>query len=96
MLYIIIGLIAVLLITLYIIRNLLKKNEKQEDILIEYLNYLDKISKIIIISDKKLKQLDYLGSFESDDETGIIFKSILEIQDILNSFQLKNITINED
>jgi hypothetical protein len=96
MLYIIIGLIVVLLITLYIIRNLLKKNEKQEDILIEYLNYLDKISKIIIISDKKLKQLDYLGSFESDDETGIIFKSILEIQDILNSFQLKNITVNED
>lgn len=96
MLYIIIGLIVVLLIAAYIIRNLLKKNEKQEDILIEYLNYLDKISKIIIISDKKLKQLDYLGSFESDDETGIIFKSILEIQDILNSFQLKNITVNED
>ena len=38
--------------------NLLRKNEKQEDILSEYLNYLDQLSKTIEASDKKLKEID--------------------------------------
>jgi len=37
--------------------NLLRKNEKQEDILAEYLNYLDRLSKTIEASDKKLKEI---------------------------------------
>ena len=35
--------------------NLMKKNERQEDILAEYLNYLDNLSRTIEISEKKLK-----------------------------------------
>jgi len=71
--------------------NLLRKNEKQEDILAGYLNYLDKISKIIEISDKKLKEIDTKGSFSSDDEIGYFFKSIKKIQNILNDFQLRRL-----
>lgn len=71
--------------------NLLKKNEKQEDILMEYLNYLDNISKTIQISDKKLKEIDNKGTFKSDDEVGYFFKSIQEIQKILNDFKIKEI-----
>ena len=40
--------------------NLMRKNEKQEDILSEYLTYLDRLSKVIEISDKKLKEIDSL------------------------------------
>ena len=57
--------------------NLLRKNEKQEDILAEYLNYLDTISKVIDTSDKKLKEIDRAGTFKSDDEVGQFFTSIL-------------------
>ena len=71
--------------------NLLRKNEKQEDILAEYLNYLDGLSKAIDASDKKLKEIDRAGTFKSDDEVGYFFKSIQEIQDILNEFKLKEI-----
>ena len=71
--------------------NLLRKNEKQEDILAEYLNYLDQLSKTIEISDKKLKEIDRAGTFKSDDEVGYFFKSIQDIQDILNDFKLKEI-----
>ena len=71
--------------------NLLKKNEKQEDILMEYLNYLENISKTIQISDKKLKEIDNKGTFKSDDEVGYFFKSIQEIQKILNDFKIKEI-----
>jgi hypothetical protein len=69
--------------------NLLKKNEKQEDIVAGYLAYLDRLSRTIEISDKKLKELDRGGVFQADDEVGVIFKSILQIQDILNEFNLR-------
>jgi len=69
--------------------NLLRKNEKQEDIVAGYLTYLDRLSRTIEISDKKLKELDRGGVFEKDDEVGVIFQSILKIQDILNEFNLR-------
>jgi len=69
--------------------NLLRKNEKQEDIVAGYLAYLDRLSRTIEISDKKLKELDRGGIFEKDDEVGVIFQSILKIQEILNEFNLR-------
>ena len=71
--------------------NLMRKNEKQEDILAEYLTYLDGLSKTIEASDKKLKEIDRAGTFKSDDEVGQFFNSIQKIQDILNDFKLKEI-----
>lgn len=71
--------------------NLLRKNEKQEDVLVEYLTYLDRISKAIEASDKKLKEIDQAGTFKSDDEVGHFFKSVQQIQDILNDFKIKEI-----
>jgi uncharacterized membrane protein len=83
-----VGLSAVLGFTTY---NLLKKNEAQEDILASYMTYLNKISDIIEFSDKKLKEVDEKGSFKSDDEVGFFFEQIKALQDILNSFNVKNI-----
>ena len=78
--------------------NLLRKLEKQEDIinnqatiLSSYLSYLNKISDIIEFSDKKLKEVDHKGSFKSDDEVGFFFEEIKQIQDTLNQFKVKNL-----
>ena len=71
--------------------NLLRKNEKQEDILLGYLKYLDNISRVIEISDEKIKKTDIKGSFEGDDEVGHFFKTIKQIQEILNDFNIKKI-----
>ena len=71
--------------------NLLKKNEKQEDILMGYMSYLNKVSDIIEMSDKKLKEIDAKESFKSDDEVGFFFESIKQIQSILNQFNIKNL-----
>lgn len=82
--------LSVLVVILgYTTYNLLRKNEKQEDILAGYLDYLDKISRVIEVSDEKLKQIDSRGTFESDDEVGFFFQQIKGLQDILNDFQLK-------
>ena len=71
--------------------NLLKKNERQEDILAGYMEYLNKISGLIEFSDKKLKEVDHKGSFESDDEVGFFFQEIKQIQETLNAFKIKNL-----
>ena len=71
--------------------NLLQKFEKQEDILAGYLEYLDKLSRVIEVSDEKLKEIDSRGTFESDDEVGFFFQQIKGLQDILNDFQLRKL-----
>ena len=87
---IIISVLAVLVVILgFTTYNLLRKNEKQEDIVAGYLIYLDNLSRTIEVSEKKLKELDRGGVFEKDDEVGVIFQSILKIQEILNDFNLR-------
>ena len=85
-------LLSILVVTLgFTTFNLLRKNEKQEDILAGYMTYLNKISDTIEASDKKLKEVDYKGSFKSDDEVGFVFEQIKSIQTILNTFIIKNL-----
>ena len=71
--------------------NLMKKQEKSEDILLGYMEYLDKFSRVIEISNKKLKEVDNRKIFEKDDDVGVIFDSILQIQEILNEFTVKKV-----
>jgi hypothetical protein len=85
----IVVLVVLVVILGYTTINLLFKNEKAEDIVVGYLIYLDKISKIIEVSDEKLKKIDYAGTFKSDDEVGFFFEQIKKIQEILNEFKLK-------
>ena len=89
MLIIIVFILSVLVVILgFSTFNLMRKQEKAEDVLIEYLTYLDKLSRIIEASDKKLKEIDNKGTFKSDDEIGFFFKSVQQIQDILNEFKI--------
>jgi hypothetical protein len=89
MIYLVIILSVLVAVLGYATFNLLRKNEKQEDILGGYLNYLDKISRIIEVSDKRLKDIDSRGTFKSDVEVGFFFQAIKQLQDILNEFQLR-------
>ena len=89
---IIISILSMLVIVLgFAVFNLMKKNEQQEDILVEYMKYLNKISQAIEISDEKLKKLDSQGRFEGDDEVGFFFKTVMVIQGMLNEFKIKDI-----
>lgn len=69
--------------------NLLRKNETAEDIVVGYLDYLDKLSRVIELTDKRLKTIDHKGTFKSDDEIGFFFEQVKQLQDILNDFQLR-------
>ena len=89
---IVIVILSIMVVILgYTTFNLLRKNEKQEDILMGYMSYLNKISDIIEMSNKKIKEVDARESFKSDDEVGFFFESIKQIQSILNQFNIKNL-----
>ena len=84
--------LSILVVVLgYTTFNLLRKNEKQEDILAGYMTYLNKISDTIEVADQKLKEVDHRGSFKSDDEVGFVFEQIKTIQTILNTFIIKEL-----
>jgi hypothetical protein len=87
--YIISGvLVAIIVFLSYIIRNLLLKNEKYEDITIDQTQYLQRISNTIRDSQKHLQSLDEKGVFQSDDEVGYFFEQMKEIQNELNTYML--------
>lgn len=74
---------------IYIIRNLLRKNEKLEDIAIKQNEYINSLSTIIKESDRKLSEIDSKGTFQSDDEIGWFFKQVKEIQEIINEYKIQ-------
>ncbi len=88
-------LILIICILSYAIWNLLRKNEKQEDVLAEYLTYISNVSKTIEYSAKRLQQIDEKGAFKSDDEIGWFFEQVLSLQAQLNNFRIHNLVINE-
>ena len=73
---------VVVVTSFFIIRNLIKKNERLED-------FITKQSDAITQCDQRLKQVDNKGTFYADDEIGWFFKEVQKIQEALNEFTLK-------
>jgi len=73
---------AVVIISIFIIRNILQKNENLED-------FIAKQSEAIVACDKRLKEIDDKNIFYADDEIGFFFKEVQKIQEALNEFTLK-------
>ena len=64
----------------YVIWNINTKLEFLEDWISDFIITIEKV-------ERELKQIDYRGSFESDDETGVIFQEIKTIVSQLNRFK---------
>ena len=64
----------------YVIWNLNTKQEMLEDWIEDFIQSVEKVN-------FDLKQIDYKGSFEADDETGIIFDEIKNIIKQLDKFK---------
>lgn len=63
--------------------NLVKKNEKAEDILLSHESYIQEINYVIEFIDVRLKELDAKGTFSSDDEIGFFFDRIKMLKELL-------------
>lgn len=69
--------------------RLISKNNKLYNLVVQQQQYIDAISIIIKNSDEKLKELDDKGAFKSDDEVGVFFDNLKQIQEVLNEFTNK-------
>lgn len=81
-------LVAFSLICIYIIRNLLLKLEKYEDVTSDQTQYLQNISNTIREGRTHLDSLDERGVFQSDDEVGTFFNQMKEVQNELDRYML--------
>jgi len=72
----------------YIVFNLNRKVIKQEEILEYQVGYLRNVSYLIQESKIYVEQLDEKGAFRSDDEVGVFFNFMKEIQETINAYRL--------
>jgi light-regulated signal transduction histidine kinase (bacteriophytochrome) len=87
-----ISILSVLLITaIFVIFNLLRKVETLETYVEElemsnqsYDNFYSVLKQHVGNAYSYIRNLDRLGSFESDDETGAVFNEIKAVLDMLN------------
>jgi hypothetical protein len=87
--WIVISILSLLVVVMsWIIFNLTNKNIKLEEYLFNRDEIIVEMSKLITTSEKKLKELDTLGAFESDDEIGFFFNTVKAIQAELNKFKI--------
>lgn len=89
--YLLSFLVLLLLIAGYVIYNLLKKVEQYEDDIQNKDEFLRSVKSLSDQSYKKLKELDSLEAFESDDETGHFFSNLKNIIVTLDAY-FKNYT----
>jgi hypothetical protein len=83
-----VGILGFLVVTfVYTTFNLLRKNEKAEDIIVSQDEFIKSISSQIEKSQKRLDKIDEKGSFKSDDEIGWFFNEVKKIQNDLSRYK---------
>jgi hypothetical protein len=87
--YIIILLSVLIVVFLYTTFNLLRKNEKYEDLTEGYRVFILRFQQQVKESDKRIKEIDSKGTFKSDDEVGYFFNELKKIQDSLTNFRVE-------
>ena len=86
---IIIGILGILVVILgYTTFNLLRKNEKAEDIILSQNIFINKFSEQIESSRQRLEQIDEKGTFQGDDEIGWFFNEVKILQNDLSRFKI--------
>jgi predicted house-cleaning NTP pyrophosphatase (Maf/HAM1 superfamily) len=81
--------LSVLVVTLgYTTFNLLRKNEKAEDVINSYQVYIKDVSETIEFIDNRLEEIDQNGAFKSDDEVGFFFERVKVLHTALKSFKV--------
>ena len=67
---------------IFVLRNMLRKNEFMED-------FITKQSDAIATISKRLEDIDEKGMFKSDDQIGWFWEEIMRIKEALDEFRLR-------
>lgn len=82
--------LVIISILLYIVWNLLRKVEKLEDGIEESDKLIESAAESVDKALARMREIDRVGSFEADDESGFIFEEIQAALDKLNNEINKN------
>ena len=86
---IVISILSVLVVILgYTTFNLLRKNEKAEDLILKYEKYIQELDQNIQFITKRVDEIDQKGTFKSDDEVGFFFERLKILNDLLKQFKI--------
>jgi hypothetical protein len=69
--------------------NLLRKNEKAEDAIISYQDYINGLGSTVEFINKRIEEIDSRGTFKSDDEVGFFFERLKMLNDMLRPYNVK-------
>jgi len=72
----------ILIIGIFVLRNMLRKNEFMEDFIVRQDEAVNSIS-------ERLQKIDDQGIFESDDQIGWFWKEMMKIKEALDEFKLR-------
>ena len=89
MIYIILILSLLVVVLGYTTFNLLKKNEKAEDAIISYQEYINGLGSTVEFINKRIDEIDSRGTFKSDDEVGFFFDRLKMLSDMLRPYNIK-------
>ena len=87
--YLVITLTLIIFILGFVIYNLFLKTEKLERLVDDQNTYVDRLSELIDLSNKKIGESEIANAFKTDDEIGFFFETLQEIQSQLNSFKTR-------
>ena len=76
--------------------NLLRKVEryedelsKRQDAIISYQDYINGLGSTVEFINKRMKEVDAKGTFQSDDEVGFFFERLKMLNDMLKPYNIK-------
>ena len=87
--YLVITLTLIIFILGFVIYNLFLKTEKLEKLVDDQNIYVNRLSELIELSNKKIGESEIANAFKTDDEIGFFFETLQEIQSQLNSFKTR-------
>jgi len=81
-------LLVLVVILGYTTFNLLRKNEKAEDVIVKYEKHIKEVDEVIQFINKRVKEIDERGTFKSDDEVGFFFERVKLLNDLLKDYRV--------
>ena len=93
----IISILSILVVVLgFTTFNLLRKVEqgedelkRRQDAIISYQEYINGLGSTVEFMNKRIKEIDAKGTFNSDDEVGFFFERLKMLNDMLKPYDVK-------
>lgn len=78
--------LLILGIGFWLVRSLIIKNKKLNDIVEKQNKYLNEMYETITYTGTRIKQIDKAGIFQGDDEVGFFFTAMKDLQEQLTEY----------